>query len=169
MASARTSQAVRRPDLTAECACASIRRASRSVTQLYDVVLAPLGLKSTQFVILRILAGHGAVPQWKLAQENAVAVETLSRRLAALRKRGLVTMEIRGARGEHVYRLTESGRELLDRAIPHWNRADARLRQVLGDEPLKAMVASVQKLASAAQDAMSLKTSNRVHIVDCAR
>jgi DNA-binding MarR family transcriptional regulator len=128
------------------------------------MVLAPLGIKSTQFVILRILAGQGAVPQWRLAQENAVAVETLSRRLAALRRKGLVAMEVCGPRGEHVYRLTEKGRQALDEAIPYWNRADERLRQVLGDEHLDELVAFVGQLAGAAQDAMSLKTSNRVHI-----
>lgn len=160
MATARSAQ----PNGTSHsslCPCATARRVSRSVTQLYDIVLAPVGLKSTQYVLLRILAEEGAIPQWKIAQENSVAVETLSRRLAPLRNKGLIALEVSGSRGEHIYRLTPEGRVLLDKASPYWSRAEARLQQVLGAEDLTSFVASMNRLSKAAQDATDLRTSNK--------
>ena len=144
------------------CPCAVTRRASRAITQLYDMVLAPTGMKSTQFVILRILADQGVVPQWRLAAENAVAVETLSRRLAALRNKGLVSLEISGSRGEHLYSLTPVGREALEAARPYWERANSRLEQVVGPEELKSLVSCVDRLAAAAHEALALKTRNQM-------
>ena len=136
------------------CPCATVRRASRSVTQLFDMVLAPTGMKATQFVILRIIGAQQSVPQWKLAQEHTVAVETLSRRLAALRKKGLISLQIAGARGEHLYSLTPAGREALERAAPYWQRAQARLQQVVGEEELQRLVSCANRLAGAAQTAL---------------
>ena len=34
------------------CMCASLRRAARALTQLYDDALRPLGLRATQFTVL---------------------------------------------------------------------------------------------------------------------
>ena len=70
--------------------CAALRRASRAVTHLYDLVLSPTGLKVTQFIVLRAIAEKGEIAQWRLAEEHGIADETLSRRLATLRKSGLV-------------------------------------------------------------------------------
>jgi DNA-binding MarR family transcriptional regulator len=145
---------------SAECACASVRRASRAVTQLYDTVLAPLAMKSTQFVVLRFLAEHGPTPQWKIAQENAVAVETLSRRLGALRTKGLIALEVVGARGEHIYRLTPRGKEAFEAAKPYWQRADNRLFQVLGREDAQRCVLALDRLAAGAHKAATLRTRN---------
>ncbi len=39
-------------EMASSCACFQFRKASRSVTQLYDQILAPVGLRSTQVVIL---------------------------------------------------------------------------------------------------------------------
>src|SRR5947209_7365917 len=76
----------RRPSaLQPDCACSLARRAARSVTQLYDVVLAPVGVKATQFVLLRAISNSGQVAQWQLASDLSIAVETLTRRLARIR------------------------------------------------------------------------------------
>ena len=76
------------------CACANLRKAARVVTQLFDGVLAPSGLKATQFTLLvtsRLmgettvgeLALAGAYPLWKRAQE-AVVIALGSDRYEAL-------------------------------------------------------------------------------------
>jgi DNA-binding MarR family transcriptional regulator len=123
-------------------------------------VLSPLGIKSTQFVLLRFLAQRGPTPQWKISEENAVAVETLSRRLAGLRSKGFIAVEIAGAHGEHICRLTPSGQQAYENAKPYWQRADARLQQVLGDGKLQEFVACLNQLAAAALEATMLRTKN---------
>lgn len=124
------------------------------------MVLSPTGIKCTQFIVLRFLAEHGPTPQWKIAQENTIAVETLSRRLAALRIKELVALEVSGGRGEHVYRLTPQGERALEAAKPYWQRAENRLLQVLGCEDLQLSIQALDRLAEGAQQAGSLRTKN---------
>jgi hypothetical protein len=42
--------------LNAPCNCHALRQATRRVTQLYDHLLAPLGLRATQFSLLTEVA-----------------------------------------------------------------------------------------------------------------
>lgn len=149
---------------TTECACTALRRASRSVTQLYDLVLAPLGLKATQFVVLQAIGEHGSIPQWLLAREYAVAVETLSRRLASLRKAGWVELSVKNRNGEHVYCLTAEGLRLLTQAEPFWKRAQARLGEALQAQhgiDLGEIIRLADKLSVAAREAQTMRVANR--------
>jgi DNA-binding MarR family transcriptional regulator len=142
------------------CACSTLRRAARSATQLYDLVLQPTGLKATQFIALRTIAKAGELPQWRFAREQALAVETLSRRLAVLRKRGLVSVKIGGNHGERIYSLTEQGKQLLARAAPYWERAQQRLAHTLGAPELQLLLRLCDDAVAAAQEAEHLRASN---------
>jgi DNA-binding MarR family transcriptional regulator len=68
-----------------DCLCLLARQASRAITDLYDLVLSPTKMRATQFILLKILAAEGAVSQQRLGMVLAVAPETMSRRLSALR------------------------------------------------------------------------------------
>jgi DNA-binding MarR family transcriptional regulator len=142
------------------CACAALRSAARSATQLYDLVLQPAGVKTTQFIALRCIDQAGEIPQWRLAREHAIAVETLSRRLAALRKRGLVSVRTGGNHGERIYSLTAQGKELVNRTIPYWERAQKRLRQTLGDPELRLLLKLCESTVEAARKAEQLRAAN---------
>jgi len=152
-------QAVRKA-VESLCACAALRSAARSTTQLYDLVLQPSGLKATQFTALRTIAEAGEIAQWKFARENAIAVETLSRRFTALRKKGLISSRVGGNHGERIYRLTEQGKEALNRAIPYWERAQERLRQTLGTAEMDALLKICEDAVEAARQAEQLRASN---------
>ena len=142
------------------CTCAALRSAARSTTQLYDLVLQPSGLKATQFTALRTIAEAGEIAQWKFARDNAVAVETLSRRFTALRKKGLIASRIGGNHGERIYRLTEQGKEALKRALPYWERAQERLRQTLGTAEMETLLKLCGDTVEAARQAEQLRASN---------
>src|SRR5260370_41963200 len=70
------------------CMCASFRRASRTLTQLYDEALRPVGLRATQFTILQALFLAGEVSQGGLAQILAMDSTTLTRTLRIMAGRG---------------------------------------------------------------------------------
>ena len=70
------------------CMCASFRRASRALTQLYDGALHPLGLRATQFTILQALSLAGEVSQGELAQILAMDSTTLTRTLRIMGREG---------------------------------------------------------------------------------
>ena len=92
--------------LELDCACSLTRRAARSVTQLYDVVLAPTGVKATQFVLLRAIADTRQIAQWQLGKNLSIAVETLTRRLATMRRLGWVELRSGSDKREHLYSVT---------------------------------------------------------------
>lgn len=141
------------------CACAALRRASRATTQLYDLVLQPAGLKTTQFIILQRIHEAGEIPQWKFAREEAIAVETLSRRFAALRKKGLLSVKT-GKHGEKVYSLTAAGKETLETALPYWKRAQDRLSRTLPDGHIQQLLRVCEDVVQAAHVAGELRAYN---------
>jgi DNA-binding MarR family transcriptional regulator len=141
--------------------CAALRRASRAMTHLYDLVLSPTGIKSTQFIILRAIREAGELPQWRFADEYGISDDTLSRRLAILRKLGMVEHRI-GSKpaGERLYRLTPLGQRKYEEALPYWTRAEERLRHVIGDDGLEQLISTADKAAANAMAAESAKHSN---------
>lgn len=141
--------------------CAALRRASRAMTHLYDLVLSPTGVKSTQFIILRAIREAGELPQWRFADEYGISDDTLSRRLAILRKLGWVEHRI-GSKpaGERLYRLTSLGQRKHEEALPYWTRAEERLRHVIGDDGFEQLLSIAEKAAANAMAAESAKHSN---------
>ena len=67
-----------------QCNCSTLRSATRVLTQAYDEVLRPSGLRTTQFSILARLAGVGPVPLSELAELLAMDRTTLARNLRPL-------------------------------------------------------------------------------------
>lgn len=141
------------------CACINARRASRAICRLYDLVLCPAQLKITQFVILQTIAESGEIAHCELAKDIAASVETLSRRLGAARKAGLVRMQI-GKRGRRIYSLTPKGRQVLEEALPYWEKAQHRLRHALGEVDWQMLPTFTERLTAAAIRAESMPFSN---------
>lgn len=146
--------------LQLDCACSLTRRASRSVTQLYDVVLAPIKMKATQFVLLRAIADAGPIAQWQLGKQLSIAVETLTRRLATIRRLAWIELQSGADKRERVYSATLLGRQQLERAMPYWRRAQDRLREQLGDEEWRHTLSALDRLAVAAERSLSARVKN---------
>ncbi|MBV9624421.1 MAG: hypothetical protein JOZ14_10630 [Acidobacteria bacterium] len=142
---------------------AAVRRASRAVTQLYDLALAPVAMRATQFTMLNVIDQAGELAQCDFARQYAFSVETLSRRFAALRKKGLVAIRL-GPRCERIYSLTDKGRAALEGARPYWQNAQARLRHSLGEADWLDFVIVCEKAVRAAREAEELRTCNRQSI-----
>ena len=72
------------------CACYNLRRAARAVTQLYDGFFAEVGLKTTQFTVLAVLAYDEEDPPTitELATSLVLDQSSLSRNLAVLERLG---------------------------------------------------------------------------------
>jgi DNA-binding MarR family transcriptional regulator len=115
------------------CACATLRRASRALSQGYEEALRPLGLRATQFTILQALDLAREVTQRRLGQILALDSTTLTRTLRIMARAGWIA-ERRGAdRRERLLTLSEEGRRVFDAASPYWERAQTEMRQRLGE------------------------------------
>ena len=135
------------------CACANLRRAARVVTQLYEGQLRDSGLRATQFTLLQALDTTGTITQGRLGELLALDSTTLTRTLRPLVKREWVR-SLRGMdRRERHFQLTAAGRRELNRARPQWERAQQRLRKVLGDAGWERLQAELLRVTEAAQSA----------------
>ena len=115
------------------CACATLRRASRALSQGYEEAMRPLGLRATQFTILQALDLAREVTQRKLGQILGLDSTTLTRTLRIMTRAGWIA-ERRGAdRRERLLALSEEGRRVFDAASPYWEKAQAEMRQRLGE------------------------------------
>jgi DNA-binding MarR family transcriptional regulator len=145
-----------------DCACGVLRRASRAVTQLYDLVLVPTGLKATQFLVLKTLFEAGEIAQCDFAREHTIAIETLSRRFSSLREKGLIEVRIGPHHNERIYRLTPLGRKRFDDAVPYWALAQQRLRHTLGEADWKVLLGLPHRVCKAALAAEQARTRNHL-------
>lgn len=123
------------PDLSqcVDCACLNLRKAARAMTQFYESVLHPTGLRGTQFSLLAAIEGAGSVTISRLAEWLIMDRTTFTRNLKPLVRNGWVRIAQGTDRRERVVTLTDRGREKLAEAWPLWRKAQERVVQQLGD------------------------------------
>lgn len=129
--------------------CASFRRASRALTQLYDEALRPVGLRATQFTVLQALSRAGEVSQGELGRMLAMDSTTLTRTLVIMARHRWIQKHHGKDRRERLLRLGKPGHEQLKRALPAWENAQAQLRRRMGDSLWRELLNSTTKLTNA--------------------
>jgi DNA-binding MarR family transcriptional regulator len=138
-------------EIEATCACSNVRKAARAVTQLFDEVLQPVGLRSTQFTLLVAVELLAEAPVTQLSQALVMDRTTLARNLKPLESMGFLTIEAGTDRRRHLVRLTESGRNALARALPYWEQAQQQVVTHLGHEQWHALLAELKATMTLAQ------------------
>ncbi len=116
------------------CLCSSFRRTSRALTQLYEQVLNPLGLRVTQFTILQVLALAGEVTQRQLGDMLVMDSTTLTRTLLIMARQGWIAERRGEDRRQRWLRLSEGGEKQLKRALPAWEKVQSQLRRRVGGQ-----------------------------------
>ena len=119
-------------NVTLPCMCASFRRASRALTQVYDEALRPLGLRVTQFTILQALALTSEISQGELGHLLAMDSTTLTRTLRLMQAQGWIKERPGRDRRERWLRLSPAGQKQLAQATGPWEALQSRLRTRFG-------------------------------------
>src|SRR5439155_20207778 len=116
------------------CVCNTLRMVSRVVTQLYDDVLRPSGLRVTQFSILATIGRIGEANLKQLEDTLAIDQTTLTRSLNLLERDGVIerashpdarirAMKLTSKKGEEPWRpRVRSGPDLKTRFSASWAR-----------------------------------------------
>ncbi len=138
------------PDISV-CAHANLRKAMRSVSQTYDAALKPSGLRATQFTLLAVLNNRGPMPLTQLADIVVVERTTLSRNLKPLERDGFVDSRPTADQRVRELVITRKGREVLKKAIPHWQEAQNRLRKKLGQAQWVDLLGALSATVDATQ------------------
>ena len=111
------------------CLCGRLRRASRTLTRIYDEALKPVGLTVTQFSILRTLSRLERPSLTELAEETAHEKSGLWRTLQPLVRDGWVAAETGRVQ---TLSLTDKGMMMLVRALPLWRTAQEKVDKAMG-------------------------------------
>jgi DNA-binding MarR family transcriptional regulator len=113
------------------CLCNALRQATRAVSRLYDEELRGVGLRTTQYSLLRRLSAAGEVRQRDLGGLTSLDETTLTRNLRPLIDAGWVAVRPGEDRREKLIHLTDAGAAKLHEARPAWERAQERMRSRL--------------------------------------
>ncbi len=119
------------PDLP--CLCANLRRAARALTQVYEEALRPVGLRGPQFTVLQTLSLAGEITQGRMAQILSTDSTTLTRTLAIMERQGWIARREGQDRREWRIQLSKAGKSKFARALPHWEKAQALVKNRLGE------------------------------------
>ena len=133
----------------APCNCTSLRKASRRVSQLYDVILAPSGLRTTQRAILNHISRAGTPSVGELAADLVMDRGALAHNLKPLERDGYVRQNVDPRdRRNRVISLTEEGRAKLRESELLWARAQRRFDKAYGAAASVALRDALALIAS---------------------
>src|SRR6516164_10049133 len=119
------------------CTISAIKKAARRLSLMYDTVLTPAGLKSTQYGILTELNSRGAALPTvnELAEALVMDRSTLGQNLRPLERDGLVKLLTDPKdRRSRLIALTKQGVAKFNEAARYWRIAQDRFEAAFGQE-----------------------------------
>ena len=135
-----------------ECSVFKVRRLSRQVTQFYDQALRVEGLKSTQYHLLSVVAGHGPLTIGQLATLVGAERTSVTRAVQAVEARSLVEVGPGPDGRSKSVHLTADGRALLDRVEPIRRQQEAAFRAALEGVTAKRFLDDLGRAADRLQE-----------------
>jgi DNA-binding MarR family transcriptional regulator len=131
--------------------CFNLRQAARAVTQVYDEVLRPTGLRATQHSLLRVIEAVETVSVSNLADMAVMDRTTLARNLELLKQEGLVRIQPGEDARVREVTLTDGARKRLAAALPYWAKAQAQVTGKLGRTRSERLLSDLSAAVAAAQ------------------
>ncbi len=126
------------------------RLLSRSVTEIFDDTLRPLGISSAQFVLLSVIHQTGPTTRAQIARIQHLDRSTLTRNLKKLLSEGWVEEVRDNADGRsRPIALAAAGKELLRNGQPTWVAAQAQIEELLGKDSAITLITIADRLVNA--------------------
>ena len=142
----------RLPDLTGcqNCVGFNLRKATRAVSQFYDNLLRPLGIKGTQYSLLVVLQMAKEATVTQLAERIVMDRTTLTRNLEVMEKQGLILVSPGDDRRIRMVTITEHGLSVLHRAYPIWLEAQTKIEQTMKNQSIDQLLKGLNELVAIA-------------------
>jgi DNA-binding MarR family transcriptional regulator len=152
MTSARQPKKTLRTDairLIETCAGANSRLAARRITQFFERELAGSGLTLAQLGLMAQIAAASDDTLGALADRMGLEQSTLSRNLRALETDGLVEIaNVDSDLRRRMAWLTDVGAQRLERVIPMWRKAHAKLEKRMPPALARRLAEATEALVS---------------------
>jgi DNA-binding MarR family transcriptional regulator len=131
------------------CNNGAIRQAARMLGQLYDDVLAPSGLRGTQYTLLYTIQVMNEPTLGEMAQAMVMDLSALGRSLKPLERDGLVAIvpdpdDRRAKRAT----LTKGGSKILKHTTELWRNAQDRFEKAFGAKRAEELRSVLNGLSS---------------------
>jgi DNA-binding MarR family transcriptional regulator len=136
----------------ATCACSNFRKASRALTQMFDHALQPLGLRSTQLIILLEIAIARHTTASELARRLVMDPSTLARNLKVITKQGWIKIKAHGNGRGQIISLTPRGLKSVEKAVPFWEQAQTAFAKQLGEKRWRTLQADLSAAVVVARE-----------------
>lgn len=121
------------------CTNLRLRQLSRMVARRYDAHVASLGLKNTQYALLRHVVQLGPIRPGDLAKRMQMDASTLTRNLQPMVAKGWVKVGVGENARSRLIEATEAGRALETEGRRGWKAAQEALNARLGIERVNAL------------------------------
>jgi DNA-binding MarR family transcriptional regulator len=132
------------------CNASAVKKAARRLSLLYDTLLAPVGLKSTQYgILLELSLCRAALPTvGELAQALVMDRSTLGQNLRPLERKRLITLLTDPKdRRSRLIALTKEGAVRLNEAKKYWKIAHDRFETTIGKQEAAALRSALYAIA----------------------
>ena len=140
---------IRTEDVIArECLVVRLRMLNRVVTNIYDDALRPLGVKASQLNILVVVARLGLARPADVCERLQLDTSTLSRNVERMKAKGWLEVVADDDGRAQPFRLTAKGRRLLERVMPAWEKAQEKVKKLIGADTVASIDKAVQRIRS---------------------
>jgi DNA-binding MarR family transcriptional regulator len=131
------------------CNNGAIRQAARMLGQLYDDVLAPSGLRGTQYTLLYTIQEMNEPTLREMAQMMVMDLSALGRSLKPLERDGLVALvpDPQDGRAKRAT-LTKAGLKTLKHTTELWRDAQGRFEKAFGAKRAEELRSIMNDLSS---------------------
>ena len=132
--------------IAGECIAVRLRMLNRVITNIYDDAFRPLGVRVSQMNILVVAGIMGTARPAEVCERLLLDVSTLSRNVERMKARGWLEVIPDEDGRAQPFRLTNEGRNLLEKAAPAWRKAQQQARSLLGDGIVGLLGQAVKRL-----------------------
>lgn len=123
------------------CLNLSYRKANRVISQIYDHAFFSVGLKCSQFSILKAVQQLGQTTNAELQELLVLEQTTLTRGLKPLIREDLIQSEPGQDKREKLLSLTTQGKKLYAKADKLWQQAQNTVIKKIGQETAEQILA----------------------------
>ena len=138
---------------TSVCVAYNLRKASRIVSKLYVREMRTAPLRGPQFSLMLMISRRTNPTISELAAVTGADRTTMTRNLGQLQKRGFVRVAQGRDMRTKAVEIVPKGKTALESSVRHWEKAQAKALEVLGEDRWRRMLVDLSVLSTLGTDA----------------
>lgn len=130
-----------------ECLARRVLVLTRTIGGLYNETLRPLGITVMQLNLLVMVAKRGPVSPGEVAKRLHLDKSTLSRNVRLTEDHGWLSVSSGASGRAQLLTIEPKGRKVVEKALPLWQEAQERARELLGERGTRSIYTTADALS----------------------